>query len=70
MITRVRRFLGVAVNCDRCGEVWHGVNCASGPNRRDLECLGSQGGNIDLFIEAFFGHGQVDVVAAGVKEYS
>lgn len=42
-------------------------------HRTDAETSNVQAvmdGDIDLFIEAFLGHGQVDVVAAGVKESS
>lgn len=42
-------------------------------HRTDAETSNVQAvmdGDIDMFIEAFLGHGQVDVVAAGVKESS
>lgn len=42
-------------------------------HRTDAETSNVQAvmdGDIDLFIEAFLGHGQVDIVAAGVKESS
>ncbi len=42
-------------------------------HRTDAETSNVQAvmdGDIDLFIESFLGHGQVDVVAAGVKENS